>query len=192
MKKQQIKTLSLWTIICLIGIIAVGSIALAFSGNIQNIENFYEAGATGTSGQELGALASPDIPYDWLRVGGVLHGYGHQSLRTATTTLCAIQSPTSTSTLVYGSAKFDTSSTTAMTVVMAQSATAFATTTQIGSDYLIGADAQGLMVASTSPATLGSGETIFAPSQWFVVSASGGTGTFSPTGTCNAEWISAD
>jgi hypothetical protein len=118
-------------------------------------------------------------------IGGATLSSVKESLTTATTTVCAIQSPAATSTLIYGAVNFTTSSTTASTVTLAKSATAFATTTSLGASA-IAANAQGIIVASSTP-TAGQ-TTVFGPSEWFVVGMQGGVGTFSPVGSCVATW----
>lgn len=125
-----------------------------------------------------------------LTVNGVTEYKYSVGLTQATTTICAIQSPAATSTLRFAAVRFSVSSTTASTVTMAKSATAFATTTAIGGGALA-ASAQGTFSATTTPATLTSldGVTTFAPSQWIVVGMAGGTGTFSPSGVCQAVFV---
>lgn len=135
--------------------------------------------------QKLGALTGPDIPYPYFSFGDVRSWANAKSLVTATTTICALQSPTATSSLEFGSLNLDTSSTTASLITIAKSATAFATTTIIGNQYNVGANAQAAIIASSTP----SAENLtFAPSQWLVFGMQGGTGTMSPTGKCQAIW----
>ena len=144
----------------------------------------------------LGAVASPDIQSPYFSFGGVRHWAGKmESLTSATTTVCAIQSPVSTSTLVTAGIKFDVGSTTATTVTLAKATTAYATTTVLATSTLA-ANVQGTFVAATTTpvadTTLGRltiTNLIFEPSNWFVVSMTGGQGTFSPTGTCEAVWM---
>lgn len=136
----------------------------------------------------LGAVASPDIPSPWLKWGGVTKYNGHDAdLTQASTTICAIQAPTATSSLTHAAVQLSVSSTSASSLVIAKSDTAFATTTQIGTNYAIGAGAQVTVVASSTPAA--GNATLFSPNQWLVVSMQGGAGgTFSPTGVCQASW----
>ena len=141
--------------------------------------------------QTVGAVSSPDIAAPWFSYGGVRHWAGHSdTLVSATTTVCAIQSPTATSTLVRASINFKIGTTTASTIDIAKATTAFATTTIIGGGALA-ANAQGTFNATTTPATGTSldGPMVFAPSTYVVFGMEGGTGTFSPTGTCQAEWV---
>jgi len=141
---------------------------------------------------KLGSVASPDIMSPYFSFGGVRHwGARSDSLVQATTTVCAIQSPAATSTLIMGSIRLSVGSTTASTVTIAKSATAYATTTLIGGGAL-GAGAQGTFSATTTPSTGTSldGPMVFGPSQYLVVGMQGGVGgTFSPTGNCQATWV---
>lgn len=135
--------------------------------------------------RNVGAVASPDIQSPYFSFGGVRFWGGKtESLTAATTTVCAIQSPAATSTLVNASIYFNVSSTTASVVTLAKSATAFATTTSLGTLGLA-ANAQGGAVATTTSAQ------VWGPNQWFVVGMQGGPSgqTFSPTGTCQATWM---
>lgn len=139
---------------------------------------------------KVGALTGPDIPSPYLQWGGVRSWQGRMTLTQATTTVCAIQSPASTSTLQNFSVKVDFASSTATVWDIAKASTAFATTTAIGSAYGIVASSGGFINASTSPAA--GAATVFGPSQYVVVGvrhAVVGAGTlFVPTGTCQATW----
>lgn len=129
-----------------------------------------------------GAVSSPDLGSYAVIGGNVLRGGSTKSLTQATTTVCAIQSPSATSTLVTGSIKLAVSSTTAATVTIAKSANPYATTTSLGA-VTIAANAQGQAVASTT------GSHIFSPNTYLVVGMAGGIGTFSPTGECRALFM---
>lgn len=130
----------------------------------------------------VGASTSPDISSPYISFGDVRLWASHTgSLNQATTTICALQSPASTSTLVRGTILLTVSSTTASTITLAKATTPYATTTSLGASAIT-ANGQGYAVASTT------GSHIFAPNTYFVVGMAGGTGTFSPTGSCNATW----
>ncbi len=133
------------------------------------------------------AVASPDIMSPYFSFGGVRHWASRtDSLTQATTTVCALQSPSATSTLVTAFINFTVSTTTASTVTLAKANTAYATTTLLGS-VTLAANAQGIAVASTT------GSHIFSPNTWFVVGMAGnGANTYSPTGTCQAIWTSVN
>ena len=178
-------------LLVVVSVVGLGLRAVAFQSDknvgtvIENVENFVNNPA---QEEALGASASPDSPFSWESVGGVRRFYGSMAMNTATTTVCAIQSPAVTSTLTYFSAVWDVSSSTASTVTLAQAANAFATTTQLGVNHSIAADAQSILVASS---TALSANNILAPSQFVVIGMKGGSGTFSPVGYCKAEFTSA-
>jgi len=136
---------------------------------------------------KFGAVASPDIPSPYLQWGGVyVWSQSTTALNTASTTICALQSPAATSTLLLASVKLDVSSTSASTLTLAKATTAFATTTLLAENLSVAANNQATLVSSS---TLVSGTRVFGPNNWVVASMSGGAGTFSPTGKCQATWI---
>lgn len=149
-----------------------------------------------TTGGSLGSVASPDILSPYYSVGGLrVWKQRTDSLIAATTTICALQSPISTSTLVFASYRVLVGTTTNTRITIAKATTGFATTTEIGGGAL-GAGAQGTFVASTSPVTGTSldGPMTFAPSNFVVVGVAnailGATGVgYAPTGVCEAQWV---
>lgn len=138
----------------------------------------------------LGALAGPDIPSPYISFGDVRQFAARTSVLTAaTTTVCALQSPAATSTLIAGGINFSVSSTSASTVTIAKATTAYATTTLINSAS-VGANAQAtILAASTTVSALEQTNRIFAPNTYLVVGMAGGVGTFSPSGNCEAVWV---
>lgn len=151
--------------------------------------NMGPAGPMGPSGPRAGAVSSPDINSPYIGWGGVRHFAARtDTLTQASTTLCALQSPAATSTLEFATLHIDVASSTATTVVMAKSATAFATTTAIETRTLASAAELNLVASSTGRT---SGLPVFSPNTWLVVSQSGGGfagSTFSENGTCQAIW----
>lgn len=146
-------------------------------------------------GVQVGAVSSPDIGSYAVIGGSVLRGGATKSLTQATTTVCAIQSPAATSTLLAGSIKFSVSSTTASTITIGKATTPFATTTLLRTES-VGANAQATIpfasstsVASAAAWALEQTNLTFAPNTYVVVGMAGGTGTFSPTGECRALFI---
>ncbi len=140
----------------------------------------------------VGAVTGPDSYFDYV-ANNDLQKFGQtKPLTTATTTVCAIKSPTATSTLTFGGIKFVVSTTSASVVTLAKASSAFATTTLIGQQS-IGANAQGtIVVASSTPsanATFLDGLMTFAPNTYFVVGMQGNPGTYSPVGSCSAEFV---
>lgn len=122
---------------------------------------------------------------------------GRRSLSQATTTVCSIQSPAATSTLVYAGIQMNVSSSSAEILDIAQATTAYASTTKIGTTYNVAAGAQATVVASTSPAA--GAATLFAPNTFLNFKTQGGTtgeaasaaasAGYVPTGACSFEFL---
>ncbi len=142
----------------------------------------------------FGALASPDFPTDWYKVGGVKVTSKWMTMATATTTPCALQAPSATSTLIYAAVDFAPASSTAVvSMVLAKDSTAYATTTAIGSIITIPSGVHRTIVASTTAiSTTDSVDNItFEPGYYLVMSMQGagnGAVTASPVGKCTAVW----
>lgn len=143
---------------------------------------------------EVGAVSGPDILSPYFSVGGARFWAANQTMQTGTTTVCSIQSPVATSTLVSGTVSLSVSSTTASTVTVARQTQGFSTTTRDFNNSLIrtvsiGANAQGqFQMATTSLTALADAQAsqVYAPNSYIVVTMAGGVGTFSPAGTCTA------
>ncbi len=148
------------------------------------------AGRDGSNGKTLGALTSPDLPYPYISVGGVRKWSTKlETLIQATTTVCAIQSPAATSTLRFGSIRFViASSTVATRATIAKATTPWATTTSLGAAN-IASNGAGTILATTTQVVPIDDVIVFAPSTYFVVGLQGGVGSFTPTGTCVAEFV---
>lgn len=132
----------------------------------------------------LGAVPGPNLDSVQWTVNGVETWNFSDKLKTSTTTICSFKTPAATSTLLLATLKLDTSSTTASSVVIAKGATPNASTTLI-SRADVAANAKATVVASST--TSGADPThVIAPSQYINFSMLGGTGTFSPVGSCKA------
>lgn len=108
-----------------------------------------------------------------------------KALNTASSTSCALLSPSSTSTLRATGFQVTTSTSTAVTITVATSSTAFATTT-VYNTFALGS---GQNVSLTQTPTTTTSQ-IMAPSTYVVWSAQGfvGAGTTKFLGTCYGEW----
>lgn len=140
-----------------------GSIRALIANEVENLKDL------------VGALTGPDISSPYLNWGGVKTYQARQSLSTATSTPCNIQSPAATSTLIYTALRVTTSTSTATTWTIAKAASSNATTTVIGRDAIsLGSGALGTMffVGSSTGLSIDSAET-FAPSQYLVWGAKG-------------------
>lgn len=166
-----------------------GAASLSSSINGGNVTNF-DAVQTNAGFWILGVNVMSSTTAS---IGGIgIRGAHTTSLNQASTTICALQSPLATSTLLKSSLQLSVSSTTAILVTMAKSATPYATTTLLGSQVNVAANAQVTIVGSTTVAQDGAGANIFAPSTWLVISAQNGIGTYSPSGACNALFVETD
>lgn len=146
-----------------------------------------------TAAPSYGALSGPDIASPYLGWGGVRTFRASQSLVQSTTTICALQSPASTSTLSHYGVRFDVGSSSAMTVYIAKATTAFATTTQLGQSWTLAASSKGFINGSTTATQVVAANEVFAPNSWLNFTVQGGdsganaTGLV-PTGLCEASW----
>ena len=131
-----------------------------------------------------GALAGPDISSPYLSWGGVADYKASASMRTATTTLCAIQSPSATSSLVMASWKISAGTTTAATIDLATSTSRFATTTNLIAGTSVASGAQGSAAWRSSGSN-----SVLAPNTYVVVKTAGaGSGGYTYGGQCEGEF----
>lgn len=171
--------------------IALGVVLLTLTLMPQKVIN---------SVSQVGAVSSPDIMSPYFSFGGVRQWAAHKdSLNQASTTICSLQSPAATSTLLFADVKITTGTTTAVVLEMAKATTYAATTTRItyaplGSGALITLNA---FVASTTGAygSLGQQHTadetdlIFAPNTYLNVKYGNTLGSLNVfVGSCNAIW----
>lgn len=127
--------------------------------------------------------SSPDNYSPFINQNGVTKWYNRVGLTQASSTICAIKSPSATSTLVSASVHVNVN-TTASTAVIGKATTAFATTTKLA-QAAIAAGAELNLVASTSPAT--DGALTFSPNTYMVVGLNG-SGAVNLAGNCQATW----
>lgn len=130
-----------------------------------------------------GSITGPDIPSPYLAFGNVTRWAGSTALKQGSATVCSIQSPVSTSTLVTAGIQFTLASSSSQLVEFGRGATATATTTTLGT-YTVGAGAQASVNASTTQGVA----TVFPPNTYFNVNFAGGGAGSAPVGTCHAVW----
>lgn len=168
----------------LIGIAFIVLAALASAGG-----TYYANQHPAPVAPKAGAVSGPIDQSNYHCYAGVCDYYGSGGLKAATTTPCAIQAPAATST-VSASIRLDTGSTTATTWTVAVSSNPYSTTTPLGTNYLLAANAQGFDFASST-----AGQNIVPPNNWIVFSETGGitagdAGTgFVPAGQCRATFV---
>src|SRR3990167_7876852 len=152
-----------------------------------------ESGAIGMPAK-LGALSSPDIPYPYFSFGGVREWANKGTLNQASTTLCSILSPVSTSTLVSANIKITTGTTSAIALEIGKG-TLTATTTRLAYQVL-GSNAQVTLTAVTATTTGASGvvfttepDYVFAPSTYINFKYGGTLGSLNTlVGTCQSKF----
>lgn len=137
---------------------------------------------------QVGALTGPDIPSPYLQWGGVTTYAGSMTLKSAASTTCAIQTPSSTSTLVSATVRLDGTAPYATTFELGAGATAFTTTTRLAL-MSFGTSEKGSIIATTTinaPTTLI--DTLLAPNTWVNLKVATGSvsALFAPQGECKA------
>lgn len=137
--------------------------------------------------EQLGALTGPDIASPYISVGGLQMYSADVAMRAATTTLCAIQAPASTSTLRFAGFTITTGTSTAATIDIGTSTTAFATTTNLSAANSVASGAQGS--SYWQPVGGAVRDSTMAPNEWVVFKTAGaGLGGYTYTGTCSAQF----
>lgn len=156
-----------------VALIVAGGVAWTVSGT-----------SAPTQPQNVGSLTGPDIASPYLKWGGLATYRTSAPLKTATTTLCAIQSPAATSSLMFAAWVINTGTSTAATIDLATSTTAFATTTNLVAATVVGSSGKGA-VSWSSAGTNG----VLAPNTWVVTKTAGaGLSGYTYGGTCDAEF----
>lgn len=146
--------------------------------------------------QPVGAVTGPDSYFPCESHNGITSCFAKVRMTQSTTTVCAIKSPTATSSLVRASASFTTGTTTNSLVTVAKAATAFATTTSLGQIAIAGNAAGSITVATSTPLNTSvalDGTGVFAPNTFLVfgmqdATAENTAGSFSPVGSCNGTF----
>jgi len=138
---------------------------------------------------DYGAVTGPTIQGNFLTVGNLTTWRRSSGLNQASTTLCALQAPASTSTLEFASIQLTTGTTTGIDLDLAKSTSPSASTTLLGTTYIYaGSNAKDTVIASTSPA--GGNAVIFGPNQYFIVKYGGAVGSSNVlVGNCKASWF---
>src|SRR3990167_4295200 len=166
--------------------IGIAIVALLVAG----IAYFSPNAVTNTIERTVGGAAGPESTNDYQCYNGVCTHYRKQAMvvtayngTLGSTTVCALRSPTNaTSTLKIGTAIINVSTSTAATLTVAKSATAYATTTLIRTQT-VSANAKASLDFATTTLGIDSATGIlrgddvtFAPGQYLVLGASGAVG----------------
>jgi len=161
--------------------VILGVVALVVSGVAYTKE---PSVVTQVEKQVYGGV-NPDIPSPYISFGNLPFYAAHPAMVTATTSLCSMQSPSSTSTLESVSWQVTVGTGTAATIDIGTSTNAFSTTTNLVAATSLGANATGNAIWSSGGAT--AQDAIMAPSTWVNVKTAGaGLGGYTYGGTCTA------
>lgn len=136
-----------------------------------------------TKAIQAGSVSSPDVTSPYLSFGGVRSWAYSPDFRTATSTLCSIQSPAATTTLVSFTANFATAAVSYANDYQAgNAATSQATTTNLGK-ITVAANGLGTLVATSTSLT----DNIIPPLTFvnLRVSTTTASSSYAPTGKCN-------
>lgn len=136
----------------------------------------------------IGSASSPSVVDGCMDVNGVTKCYRARDVRTSSSTICSMKSPTSTSTLLTASLNTRTGSSTALIYEFGRSTLPDATTTRIGSAF-VGAGQVTIVASSTASAT-----NVFAPNTYLNVKYGGndcvdGGACNTLVGKCKAEFL---
>src|SRR3990167_2754749 len=136
----------------------------------------------------LGAIPGSSLEGPEFSVAGVTLFSKSDSLNRSSTSLCALRSPSATSTLRFGSVTLTTGTTTGIAIELGKGNQFDATTTSLG--YAVLAS---LQRATLTASTTSSGvdlTNVFSPNQYLVAKYGGALGTQNVlVGSCKAEWL---
>jgi hypothetical protein len=170
-----------------VGLTVIGALVIAV-GVVYFATPDTVVGPAGKDGKDgIGAVTGPEVFNDTFTVNGVTKFYRQTKMVAATTTLCAMKGPSSTSTLDRAAFIINVGTGTAATIDIGTSTTAFATTTNLSAANSIGSGAQGQAYWSPTGGT--ANDSMMAPNTYVNVKTAGaGLGGYTYNGTCIAEW----
>lgn len=167
-------------------------VALALSGLVVSLVPSSTQTLVKEVPVDLGAAATPDFNSTYVSWGGVRNHARGTSLNgdAASTTICALQAPqVASSSAVFFGLRLGVGTTTASTVKVYKSASKWVATTEIAGANFAAGEAKAIVATSTF---LDSSNAVLSPNDWIVVRQTpqgGGAGTFSPTGSCGAQFV---
>lgn len=157
-----------------VAIVLVGFVAFTKSVNTETVVKEV---------QKLGSVVSSELPDNNFSFGQVRRWAYGPKMNVATTTLCAIKSPSATSTLISAGLQVFTGTSTSATIDIGTSTTAFATTTNLVSAFSLASGAVG--ATGWTSAGGSAQDNIMAPNTFVVVKTAGaGLGGYTYGGKC--------
>jgi hypothetical protein len=134
--------------------------------------------------QVYGSVTGPDFYGPYQGVNNSRLWTVRQPMNSATTTICAMKAPSATSTLQYAGWQITTGTSTAATIDIGSSTTAYATTTVKRSQTIVASGAQGYDYWFSAGA--GVDDSVMAPNTYIVVKTGAGLSGYTYIGTCTA------
>lgn len=167
------------------GVQTSNAVKMYQEGNEQNPTGVIDSEGYGNT-LKLGAVSGPDLFSPYWNVNGVRQWFIRQPMNKATTTLCAMRAPTSaTSTLQSTSFQIVVGTSSAATIDIGTSTTAFSTTTNLVAARSVASGAQGY--AYWSPVGGSVDDAKMSPGEYVVVKTAGaGSSGYTYTGFCQA------
>ena len=136
---------------------------------------------------QFGAVSGPDTYFPYVANNNSRVWTVRSTFTAATTTPCSLRAPAATTTLIFAGWQITTGTSTAATIDLGTSTTAFSTTTNKVAAKSIAANAQGYAV--WTPAGGGVDDNKMAPNEYVVVKTAGaGLSGYTYQGTCTAEF----
>lgn len=138
---------------------------------------------------KLGSVTGPDLYTPYWNVNGFRQWFVRQPMNKATTTLCAMRSPTSATTTVhFVSFQILTGTSTAATIDIGTSTTAYSTTTNLVAAKSIASGATGYSYWTSAGGSVDNAK--MSPGEYVNVKTAGaGVGGYTYTGFCQAAFI---
>lgn len=165
----------------------VGIVLVAVAGAIVTVgKPTVNVNVPDTQGVKVGSVAGPDFWDRVINFNNVQEWYESRDMAPATTTLCAFMSPSATTSLQFASFQITTGTTTAATIDIGTSTTAFSTTTNLVSAKSIASGGQGYV--KWMPVGGSVDDNTLAPNTYVVVKTAGaGLGGYTYGGKCKVR-----
>ena len=154
-------------------------------GNEQNPTGVIDSTSYGNTSVKFGSVTGPDTYFPYVANNNSRVWTVRQTFNSATTTPCSMRAPAATTTLAFAGWQITTGTSTAATIDLGTSTTAYSTTTNLVAAKSIAASAQGY--AYWRPAGGSTDNAKMSPSEWVVVKTAGaGLSGYTYKGTCTA------
>lgn len=148
-------------------------------------------GRNGKDASNFGAVTGPDSYFQTETHNGVRYDFVRQALIPASSTLCAIKTPSASSTIVSATANIASGNTYANDYQLGWGLTAGATTTNLARLTLAAGASNAAIATTTLTSSIGGGVDGVVPPNTYInfrVSTSSASATFIPVGACNVTF----